>query len=208
MAYLFLSRGLWLAELEKQGTVGREKLTKSIDLTRAETVTWKITGDEWKYTGECQVALVLDRPDDIPHESYRKESRALKLRVDAYAVTSRPATGRNAEGFRAPRLIRNWYYTTDEPFSPEARLWEGWGKSVELGLCGATRYPWEDTYVVIEILQPDPILAKANPRLQIVGEHDYAVYEHLPRLQLYRDLVLLFLTVCVIGLAYGASKNI
>ena len=70
------------------------------------------------------------------------------------------------------------------------------------------RYPFEDTFVVVEIVQPDPVLAKANPRLEIVGKHDNAVYEHLRLLRIVRDFVLLFLALCVIGLACGALKRV
>src|SRR2546430_9953835 len=102
---------------------------------------------------------------------------ALKLKVDAYAITYEPTgPGRRMDGFQAPRLIRDGYFRTDEPLTPDARIWESWGESIELGLGGLHRYPFEDTYVVIEIIQPDPILAKANPRLEIFGEHDYAIY--------------------------------
>jgi hypothetical protein len=209
LGYLFLSRSLWFSDLEKQAKVGRDRLSKSIDVARADKLTWKIKGDDWKYTGECHVALVLDRFGDIPIEAYRKESMALKLKVDAYAITYKPTgIGSRIEGFQAPRLIHNGYFTTDEPLSRDARIWESWRETVELGLGGLNRYSFEDTYVVIEILQPDPILAKANPRLEIFGEHDDAIYEHLPMLHIFRDVVLLFLALCVIGLAYVALKRV
>src|SRR5712692_1466853 len=125
----------------------------------------------------------------------------MRVKTDAYAITYEPAAGGKViEGFQAPRLIRNWYFKTDDPLSPDAAIWQSWGDSVELGLCGLNRYPFEDTYIVVEITRPDPVLAKANPRLQIFGEHDYAVYEHLPMLRILRDSILVFLTLCVIGL--------
>ena len=134
---------------------------------------------------------------------------ALKLRMDAYAVTYEPTTkGTSIEGIRAPRLIRNWYFTTDMPFSPKARIWESWGKTVELGLCGIQRYPYEDTYVVFDIIEADPLLAKANPKVEVVGEHDYAVFEHITALRMVRDAVLLLLGFCVISVAYVAIKRL
>jgi len=111
LGYLFLSRSLWFSELESQAKVGRDRLSKPIDLTHANTVAWKISGDDWKYTGEFKVGLVLDRLSDVPPEAYRKESMALKIKVDAYAITYKPTVFKTRiEGFRAPRLIRNWYY--------------------------------------------------------------------------------------------------
>ena len=209
LGYLLWTRSLWFSELENQAKVGKDRLSQPIDLTRVDKLAWKIRGDDWKYTGECHVALVLDRSTDIPSEAYRKESMVLKLKVDAYAITYEPTgPGTRIDGFQASRLIRNGYFNTDQPLSPHARIWESWGKSVELGLGGLHRYPFEDTYVVIEIIQPDPILAKANPRLEIFGEHDYAVYEHLPMLRIVRDSVLLFLGLGVVGLAYGAVRRV
>ncbi len=209
LAYLLASRSLWFPNLERQAKIGRDRLCRPVDLNNAQTITWKIKGDDWKYTGECRVALVLDRSSSIPVEAYRKESMALKVRTDAYAITYEPTTkGTTIEGFRTPRLIRNWYFTTDMPLSPDARIWESWGNAVELGLCGVQRYPWEDTYVTLDVIQPDPLLGKANPRLEIVGEHDYAVYEHITVLRIFRDAILLVLSVCVISLAYVAVKQI
>jgi hypothetical protein len=209
LGYLFLSRSAWFSELERQAKVGRDQRSTPIDISRTDTVTWKINGEDWNYTGECKVALVLDRPSDIPSEAYRKESMALKLKVDAYAVTYQP-TGQatRIEGFQAPRLIRNSYYTTNLPLSRDAHIWESWGESIELGLCGLQRYWSEDTYIAVEILQPDLVLAKANPRLVIVGEHDDAIYHHLPQAQIFRDFVLLVLAVCLIGLTYAALKKV
>jgi hypothetical protein len=209
LLYLFVSRSLWFPDLERQIKVGNDRLSKEVDLTHAQTITWKISGDDWKYTGECRVALILDRVSDIPPEAYRKESMALKLKMDAYAVTYEPTTkGTRIEGFRVPRLIRNWYFRTDSPLSPDARIWESWGKAVELGLCGVQRYPWEDTYITLEVIQPDPVLAKANPKLEIVGDYDYAVFEHITPIRIFRDFVLLLLGLCVLGLAYVAIKQI
>ena len=209
LLYLFASRSLWFPALERQVRVGRDRLSRPIDITHPQKVTWAIKGDAWKYTGECHVALILDRVTDAPPEAYRRETMTLKVRMDAHAVTYQPTTtGKTVEGIRAPRLIRNWYFTTDTPLSAEARLWESWGTSVEMGLCGVQRYPWEDTYIEVEVLQPDLLLAKANPRLQIFGEHDYAVYEHITILRVVRDGVLMLLAICVIGMGYAALKRI
>ena len=209
LLYLFVSRSLWFPDLERQVRIGKDWLSKPIDLNRAQTITWKITGDDWKYTGECRVALVLDRVSDLPAEAYRKESMALKLKPEAYAITYEPTTkGTRIEGLRAPRLIRNWYFRTDLPLSPDARIWESWGETVELGLCGVQRYPWEDTYITVDIIQADPVFAKANPRLQIVGDYDYAVFEHITPIRIFRDAVLLVLGFCVISIAYVAVKKI
>jgi hypothetical protein len=207
--YLFVSRSLWFPDLERQVKTGRDRLSKDIDLSHAQIITWKIKGDDWRYTGECRVALILDRISDVPSKAYQKESMALKIKMDAYAVTCEPTSkGTTIEGIRAPRLIRNWYFLTDSPLSPDARIWESWGEKVELGLCGVQRYPWEDTFIVLEIVRPDPVLAKANPKLEVGGDYDYAVFEHITPLRIFRDSVLLLLGLCVLGLAYVAIKQI
>ncbi len=144
------------------------------------------------------------------HTKHIAESRFLSksewMRTQSH--TSRPPPAKPLKASERPRLVRNWYFTTDTPLSAEARIWESWGTSVEIGLCGVQRYPWEDTYIEVEVLQPDLLLAKANPRLQIFGEHDYAVYEHIIILRVIRDGVLLFLALCVMGVAYVALKQI
>ncbi len=209
IAYLLVSRSLWFPELEKQIRTSHHRLTKSVDLAQPGLVTWKIPGDDWSYEGECRVSLVVDKISSIPWESYQKGSMALQVKMDAYAVTCEPtASGKNVEGFHTNRLIRNWYFTTDVPLSADARIWESGNSSgTEFGLCGVRRYPWEDTYVLFDILRPDNVLAKANPRLQIVGDYDYAVEGHILSLRIFRDSVLFLLIVCVSALVYMALKH-
>jgi hypothetical protein len=211
LGYLFLTRAFWFSDLERQARVGEDRLSKPIDISHVDRVVWEIPARNWKYNGECHVALVLDRRDDIPFDAYRKESMTLRVKVDAYAITNEPAAGGNVihGSQQLPRLIRNWYFRTDEPLSPDARIWESSGDaSIEFGLCGLHRYHFEDSYVVIEVTRPDRVLAQANPRLQIFGEHDYAVYEHLPMLRVVRDSILVLLAVCTIVLACGALKKV
>lgn len=209
IAYLLLSRNLWLADLERQVQIGRDDRSQPIDISHPHTITWKIPGDQWKYVGECQVALVFDKIATIPWEAYRRGSMNLQVKMEAYAIPYEPAgIEKKVDGSRADRLIANFYYTTDTPLSSLARIWETRGDStVEFGVCGVQRYPWEDTWIVLEVLEADPTLAAANPRLQIVGQHDHAVYGHIIPLRIARDVVLLFLGFCVIALAYEALKR-
>jgi hypothetical protein len=86
-------------------------------------------------------------------------------------------------------------------------MWESWGSVVELGLGGLHRYPFEDTYIVVDVLEADLVLARAKPRLEIYPEHDYAVYEHVGILRILRDGVLVLLGLCVIGLAYAGIRR-
>ncbi len=61
LAYLVAGRSLWFPDLERQARVGRDRLTRAIDITHPQTITWAIKGDDWKYTGECHVALLFDK---------------------------------------------------------------------------------------------------------------------------------------------------
>ena len=208
LGYLAYSRSLWFPELERQVAVGRERLSKPIDIEKAGRILWRIPEDQWKYTGEVKVALVIDNAQTLPKGALRKESMALQVVMDASAVTYEPSLAGMKEVLRANRLIRNWYYTTNEPLSPKARIWEsGGGGTVEFGLCGVNRYPWEDTIIEMVILRPDPILGKANPRLIVYGDYDYAVDEHIGSLRTVRDVILCLLSGCIAILAYYAMQR-
>lgn len=208
LAYLFFSRDLWFPEIDRELQLAKERRSRPVEIGQAGKITWRINAEDWKYTGECEVALVLDRVDTIDPSAYRKGSRALKVKVDAYAIpyeVSGPT--KRIEHPATPRLIRNWYYTTDEPFAQTARIWEFWGNVVELGLCGLHRYPFEDTFVEVDILEPDPVLAVAKPRLAIFPKQDHAMSEHAAIPLVLRDIVLVLLGLCVIGLAYAVIRR-
>ena len=208
LGYLAYSRSLWFPELERQVAVGRDRLSKPVDIERAGKILWRIPEGQWKYTGEVKVALLIDNAQTLPRDALRKESMALQVAMDANAVTYEPSLSGMKEVLRANRLIRNWYYTTNEPLSPKARIWEsGGGGTVEFGLCGVNRYPWEDTIIEMDVLRPDPILGKANPRLIVYGDYDYAVDEHIGSLRAVRDVILCLLAGCIAILACFAMKT-
>ena len=199
---------MWFPRLEEQIDVGKDRLIKQVDLSTAKTITWQIHEDDWNYTGEIRVALVVDNLPEIPREAYDKKTMELKAKMDAYAIVYTSTNSGRKEVLRANRLIKNWYFTTNEPLSPDARIWEsGGGSTLEFGLSGVKRYPFEDTYIVINIEKGDPNLAKANPRLQVVGEHDYAVSHHIGGLRIFRDTILAFLAICAITICYFSIKN-
>lgn len=136
LGYLVASRGLWFAELEREVAIGKDRLSKPVDLEKTGKIEWHIPEDQWKYTGEVKVALEVDNVQTIPRNAYSKETMALRVAMDANAITYQPSNAGLKEVTRANRLIRNWYYTTNEPFSPEARIWESGGEStIEFGLC-------------------------------------------------------------------------
>ena len=178
-----------------------------VDLSKTGKVVWRIPEDKWKYTGEVKVALELDNNQMLPSAAFQKESMGLRVVMDAKATTYEPPASGMKEVLQANRLICNWYFTTDEPLSPEARIWESGGSSfMEFGLCGANRYPWEDTIIEMDVLRADPILSKANPRLIAYGDYDYAVLEHIGLLRFLRDTILVLLALCVVIMAYYGIK--
>jgi len=207
LGYLAYSRSLWFPEFERMASVKRaEVLFKPVDLEKPGKIQWRIPMDQWKYTGEVKVALLVDNIKGIPTN---KDNMILRVVMDASAVTYEPSNSGMHEVLRANRLIRNWYYTTNEPFSPKARIWQTGGQGfLEYGLCGVNRDRWEDTIIEMEVLQPDPALSKAHPRLAIydnfedVGE----VQAILVYLRIIRDVILCLLAGGIIILSFSAMK--
>lgn len=136
----------------------------------------------WAYQElEARLSLVLDCVRDLPNEVTQRSKIPLRVRIAAHGTTK-------SRG-RYDRLIRNWYFTTDEPCSPGANLWSAFGfNEIEHGLAGVLIYPYEQTIVSIDVTTPDTSLSASRPRLKLVGEHDYAIYEHLPFLRTVRDV--------------------
>jgi len=200
--YLFIGRGQWFSELERQAKIGTQKIYSSnVDLSKSDEFVWEIPRDSWAYEeGEAEFSLVLDRAPNIPTDAYSKDNMLLRVRVDAYAKLE--------NGEQVDRLIKNWYFLTNEPFSPNAHLWESWGnKNIEYGLGGIYVYPFEKVYIKVSVLVPDTKLAKANPRIQLVGKHDYAIFEHITFLRLLRDSGLFLCLTFLLVLAAFAWKN-
>src|SRR5262249_1120912 len=84
------------------------------------------------------------------------------------------AEGRAPGGDWQDRLIRDWYFTTDEPF-PGNGLWESYGLGrLEYGLAGGPVAGREELRITVDIQVPDGHLATGNPRLKITGQHDSA----------------------------------
>src|SRR3989339_1998826 len=107
LGYLAYSRSLWFPELERHVAVGRDRLSKPVDLEKAGKILWRIPEDQWKYTGEVKVALLIDYAQTLPRDALRKESMALQVVMDANAVTYEPSLSGMKEVLRANRLIRN-----------------------------------------------------------------------------------------------------
>src|SRR5262249_2650848 len=63
-----------------------------------------------------------------------------------------------------------------EPFSKKGNsLWQVYGYGWhEYGLGAVEVRPDEDLIIEITVTTPDPQLARGNPRLKLVGDHDFA----------------------------------
>jgi hypothetical protein len=198
--YLVTGRNLWFAELERQARIGSHPVfSPVVNLDQTGEFVWKVPREQWQFeTSDAQLSLVLDRTStfqNLPDRSTLK----LRATIAAYTVSQ--------GGDRNDCLIRNWYYTT-EPFSPGAQLWTSFGsEGIEYGLAGIHVYPSEDLFVSITVTTPQPDLQSGNPRLKLVGEHDYAVFEHLPVLRLFRDGGLALSLLLLVGLTFLAWRG-
>ncbi|MBN1787291.1 MAG: hypothetical protein JW806_02745 [Sedimentisphaerales bacterium] len=200
--YLFASRPHWFSELEQQIDIGKDFITsETVDVSRPNTFRWVIPKEEWNYKeGRACLNIIFDRKDDIPVDNYDKEVTPLRVRVAAYGILDN-----NEE---ANRLIKNWYYLSNEPFSPGLRIGVSWGtKVVEYMLAGIDVYIHEKMVIELEVLTPDEKLAKANPRLQLVGEHDYAVFGHIGVFRIMRDGGLFISIIALLYLVVNAIKD-
>ncbi len=172
--YLGAGRSQWFSEMEREVQLATSPLySDQIDITAPGTIDWAVPLKNWVLTeGEAHVALEFERDPEIPYERYGQMN--LRVRFGAYAI--------GQDGSRTKRAIRNWYFTTDEPLSHEARLWRS--GATEFGLGGVWVYPRESLHVTLEVLEPDPVLGRASPRIKIFPKHDYTVLGHtwLPRL--------------------------
>jgi len=199
LLYLWAGRSHWYSEMERDFRFATSPLySDPIDVSRAGSIDWAVPVEHWVLReGEAHVALKFERKSDIPYERYRE--KPLRVRFGAYAV--------GKEGTRTNRAIRNWYFTTDEPLSPEARLWRS--GVTEFGLGAVWVYPYETLHITLDVLEPDPVLSRASPRIKIFPKHDYAVLGHawLPRLLRDGGLVLCAILLLSMTVMYWRSSK-
>ncbi len=200
--YLWIGRGHWYSELERQAAVGDDPLySEVLDLSQTGKTNWRIPKNGWSYTrGEAKLSLIFDKAPGLPPDARDRSKIALRLTVSSNGI--------DKHGISTDRLIRNWYYTTSEPFDPRAKLWSsGDSGTIEHGLAGIIIYPFEETIVTIDVTTPDGSLLIGKPRLKLVGEFDYAVYGVLPLLRFLRDAGLIVACILVLCLAYMSLRS-
>jgi hypothetical protein len=167
---------LILLPLEREIRTSRQILAlNNIDLSKEGTISWDIPTKNWQYNqGEARLALALNTIDSIP--PHLRDGEKLRLKISA--------TGTLPNGTVNNRLIQDWYYTTDEPFTNNPKLWESGDADItEYGLAGIDVHPYERLTIQVRVLSPYPEIQSASPRLKLAPAHDYAIDEHFPTLR-------------------------
>lgn len=144
-------------------------IIENIKIDKEGNYIWKVPNGTWNSRkGEGRVSLVIDRDTQMRGKELDRAKRPLKLKIEVYSLKK--------NGTRIDRLIRNWYFTTDEPFSEAgSNLWSsGDHYAFEYGLAGILAYPRENVFIHLQVIHPDIELSMGNPRLKITGDYDYA----------------------------------
>jgi hypothetical protein len=167
-AYLIAERTDWFTEAAKSPAVRNPLYSDTLNLREKGTIRWDVPKDVWSYKeGKANLSLALNIHllREYPHDRSQVELRAKVI-----------ATGSRSGGAKEDRLVKDWYFKTDEPFSKAGEgLWEGWGHGwMEYGLGAVEVRPDEELRIELVVEIPDPHLAAGNPRLKLVGEHDHA----------------------------------
>ena len=193
-SYLVVGRNYMLDSIERHLSISNDVIySTDIDLRETKTYSWRVKKEDWSYTnGVAQLFLVFNRITDGTNSEYWKKPFQLKVKINAYAETDN-----NVKAFR---LIKNYFYPTDEPMAKETKLWSGWSdEKLEYPLGSLMRFPMEDLIIELTVQVPDPILSKATPRMKLVGDYDPAVLGLVPFAKLLRDIGLIG---CLIGLLF------
>ncbi|MFC1735572.1 hypothetical protein ACFL1X_05605 [Candidatus Hydrogenedentota bacterium] len=183
---------------ERAAWLGSQELFSPIvNLGEKGACTWEVPRQEWRLRkGEGDFSLAFSDPERSVDRN--KTETPLRVRVDAY-------TYENEE--RATRLVKDSYFTSDEPFSPEVRIWESYGGDhFEWGLGRTTVNPEEPLFIELAVLEPDKGLADGETRLKIVSKHDYAIHHHLWPIRIVHSFIALVCLVFAVKLLLPRSK--
>lgn len=159
--YIYALWSDWFTAAELNDIANRPLYSKELDLGEVGTIVWDIPPERLALAqGKAHLSLALNIYTmlEIP-----LERDAVKLRVKIMIQ------GRQPEKQWEDRLIRDWYFNTDEPFSPAgeglSRTW-GYGR-LEYGLAGAILVPGEELRVTLQVQVPDGLLMTGHPRLRL-----------------------------------------
>jgi hypothetical protein len=167
-AYLYALWSDWFTEADLSWVGKRPFFSERLDLSKPGPIVWSVPKEKWGFTqGKAQLALSLNLNTlrEIPSSREQVELR-VKIRAE----------GRQPGGAWQDRLIRDWYYTTDEPF-PGTGLGESYGLGrLEYVLAAVQVVADEALLITVDVQVPDGHLMTGNPRLKIIGDHDYAAF--------------------------------
>jgi hypothetical protein len=166
--YLYAQWSDWFTRVELWSVGKRPLFSNHIDLRRPGPIEWRVPREEWSFQqGQAHLSLSLNLNTLREIPAGRKQ---VELRVKVRAE------GRVPRGDWQDRLVRDWYFTTDEPFSkPDLALWEKHGMGrLEYGLAGVQVVDGEELRITVDVQVPDGMLQTGSPRLKLVGEHDSA----------------------------------
>lgn len=199
VVYLLTNRFPLLQKLaHHQKIANTNYFSKTLDLSKASVIKVEIKRGDWNYDyGLANIVLAFNRTDITKDDNYYNKDFKLKLKINAYAITENKLS--------YPRLIKNYFMPSDEPMSGKTKLWAGWPDDImEYRLGNIIRFPNEDLIIELKIEVPDEILAKANPRLKIVGDYDSAAIGYVNILKLIQYI---FLTLCFGSLIFLVSLS-
>lgn len=168
ISYLYAQWSDWFSRIELDTVWKRPIISDPINLEKKGPIEWLVPKEDWIVKeGEADLALSLNlyTIPVIPAEPYQFDLR-IKVR----------AQGRVPGGEWQDRLVRDWYFKTDEPFSKEGTAyWSSYGQGrLEYGLGRVRIVAEEELRIIIDVLVQDDYFRWAMPRLKLVGKHDGA----------------------------------
>lgn len=191
-SYLIWGRYNIYSDFEEQVTYAKNVYHSDvIDLEKKHSITLEEGAFFDKFdTDKFIVLLECSKTDEMKGEGYWRNDYSLKMKIDAFAKTENNITSN--------RLVRNYFYPTDEPMQKNGKLWEGWPDDhMEYPLGEVIVFPKEKTFINIDVLVPDSFLNKANPRIKIVAKYDASLIGPYVYLKLLRDGGLLLSLICL-----------
>ncbi len=198
---LVISRSYYLSDFERHQRIARDAIiSPPIDLSKTGIVKFVIKEGQWSYeNGIANLFLIFNRPEVSQTEEYWKKDFKLKIKINAYAITENKLT--------YPRLSLNYFMPNDEPMAKTTKLWAGWDdRGMEYLLGSVQRFPKEDLIIEVNVTTPDELLAKANPRLKIIGDYDPAVIGYIYMFRLLRDSLLFLCFIALFLLTFYSWK--
>ena len=159
--YIYALWSDWFTAAELNDIANRPLYSKELDLDKVGTIVWDLPPEHLEVAqGKAHLSLALNLYTMLEIPTDRE---AVKLRVKVMIQ------GRQPEKPWEDRLIRDWYFHTDEPFSPAGEsLGSTWGYGrLNYGLAGAKVVPGEELRVTLQVQVPDGMLMTGYPRLRL-----------------------------------------